>query len=100
MGPPGLPVALLAGRWRAAHGRGAGGLGRKAARRYVEAAQGTGLVRGGVCQLSDELIGAVVGVRASGPRGGHGAAWCPPLTSEVVISDPLLVTCSPSGLRG
>ncbi|MGH3787423.1 MAG: hypothetical protein ACRDRG_12920 [Pseudonocardiaceae bacterium] len=49
---------------------------RKTARRYVEAAQAAGLLRGGgPGQLDDALIGAVVeAVRPARPA-GHGAAW-------------------------
>ena len=52
------------------------GVDRKTARRYVEAACAAGLVReGGVGQLDDALIGAVVeAVRPVRPA-GHGAAW-------------------------
>src|SRR5271163_4914986 len=52
------------------------GVDRKTARRYVEAAVAVGLERdGGVCQLDDELIGAVVAaVRPDRPQ-GYGAAW-------------------------
>ena len=49
---------------------------RKTARRYVAAAEASGLVRdAGVEALSDELVGAVVAaVRPVRPN-GHGAAW-------------------------
>jgi transposase len=52
------------------------GVDRKTARRYVEAAVAAGLDReGGVCQLDDVLIGAVVAaVRPDRPQ-GHGLAW-------------------------
>ena len=52
------------------------GVDRKTARGYVEAAVAAGLDRdGGVDQLSDELIGAVVAaVRPDRPQ-GHGSAW-------------------------
>lgn len=52
------------------------GVDRKTVRRYVDAAQTVGLVRGGgIGQLDDALIGAVVeAVRPARP-GGHGAAW-------------------------
>lgn len=52
------------------------GVDRKTARRYVEAGRAAGLVReGGVGQLDDALIGAVVqAVRPARPA-GHGAAW-------------------------
>jgi len=52
------------------------GVDRKTARRYVDAAQGAGLVRErGEGQLSDELIGAVVAVVRPARASGHGAAW-------------------------
>ena len=49
---------------------------RKTVRRYVEAGQAAGLARdGGVGQLSDELLGAVVAaVRPARPR-GTGTSW-------------------------
>ncbi|MDT5029254.1 MAG: hypothetical protein QOE61_5680 [Micromonosporaceae bacterium] len=52
------------------------GVDRKTARRYVQAAEAAGVVRsGGWEQVSDEVIGAVVGaVRPVKPE-GHGAAW-------------------------
>jgi transposase len=52
------------------------GLDRKTARRYVQAAEAAGMVRdGGLGQLSDEVIGAVVAaVRPARPV-GHGSAW-------------------------
>jgi hypothetical protein len=52
------------------------GVDRKTARRYVEAAQALGVVReGGLGQLDDALVGAVVeAVRPARPA-GHGAAW-------------------------
>ena len=52
------------------------GVDRKTARRYVEAAEEVGVVRaGGAEQLSDEVIGQIVGlVRPARPE-GHGAAW-------------------------
>jgi transposase len=52
------------------------GVDRKTARRYVEAAVAAGLVRdGGVGQLDDELIGAVVAAVRPERASGHGAAW-------------------------
>jgi transposase len=53
-----------------------GGVDRKTVRRYVAAAQAAGVVRdGGLGQLGDELVGAVVAVvRPERPR-GVGAAW-------------------------
>jgi hypothetical protein len=52
------------------------GVDRKTARRYVAAAEAAGLVRdGGLGQLSDELVGAVVAaVRPDRPQ-GYGATW-------------------------
>jgi len=52
------------------------GVDRKTVRRYVDAAVAAGLDReGGVEQLTDELIGAVVAaVRPDRPQ-GHGAVW-------------------------
>ena len=52
------------------------GVDRKTARRYVDAAVAAGLDRdGGVDQLDDELIGAVVAaVRPDRPQ-GYGSAW-------------------------
>jgi transposase len=52
------------------------GVDRKTARRYVQAAEAAGLVRGGgLGQLSDEVIGQVVdAVRPARPA-GHGSAW-------------------------
>ena len=52
------------------------GVDRKTVRRYVDAAVAAGLDRdGGVEQLTDELIGAVVAaVRPDRPQ-GYGAAW-------------------------
>ena len=52
------------------------GVDRKTARSYVEAAVAAGLDReGGVDQLSDELIGAVVSVVRPDRPQGHGSAW-------------------------
>jgi hypothetical protein len=52
------------------------GVDRKTARRYVEAGQATGLVRdGGVGQLCDELIGAVIAAVRPARASGHVAAW-------------------------
>ena len=52
------------------------GVDRKTARRYVDAAQAAGLVRdGGEEQLSDELIGQVVGAVRPARPAGRGAAW-------------------------
>jgi hypothetical protein len=49
---------------------------RKTARRYVDAAEAAGVVRaGGWEQVTDEVVGVVVGaVRPVKPE-GHGAAW-------------------------
>lgn len=52
------------------------GVDRKTARRYVEAGQAAGLLRdGGVEQLTDELLGAVVAAVRPARQSGHGAAW-------------------------
>ena len=52
------------------------GVDRKTARRYVEAAVAAGLDRdGGVDQLNDELIGAVVAVVRPDRPHGYGSAW-------------------------
>ena len=52
------------------------GVDRKTVRRYVEAAEASGVVRdGGVEQLSDALIGVVCGTVRPARPGGHGAAW-------------------------
>jgi len=52
------------------------GVDRKTARRYVAAAEAAGLARdGGLGQLSDELVGAVVAaVRPDRPQ-GYGVTW-------------------------
>ena len=52
------------------------GTDRKTVRRYVDRARGCGLDRdGGVCQLTDELLAAVIaGVRPSRPN-GKSQAW-------------------------
>jgi transposase len=52
------------------------GVDRKTARRYVEAAEAVGVIRdGGVGQLSDEVIGEVVGLVRPARPDGHGNAW-------------------------
>jgi len=52
------------------------GLDRKTARRYVQAAEAAGVVRGGgLGQLSDELLGAVVAAVRPARPAGHGSAW-------------------------
>lgn len=52
------------------------GTDRKTARRYVEAAVAAGLVRdGGVGQVDDALIGAVVAAVRPARPAGHGAGW-------------------------
>ena len=66
--------------WLAGHGLRTvatqAGVDRKTARRYVEAAVAAGLDRaGGVDQLDDELIGAVVAVVRPDRPQGHGSAW-------------------------
>jgi transposase len=49
---------------------------RKTVRRYVEAAEAAGVVRGGgVEQLTDALIGVVCGAVRPARPGGHGVAW-------------------------
>jgi transposase len=52
------------------------GVDRKTARRYVQAAEAAGVVRGGGwAQVTDEVVGAVVAaVRPARPE-GHGEAW-------------------------
>lgn len=62
------------------------GVDRKTARRYVEAGQASGLLRdGGEGQLTDELIGAVVGLVRPARATGHGAAWAElvPWTNQI-----------------
>jgi transposase len=55
---------------------GRAGVDRKTARRYVQAAQAAGVARnGGVGQLSDEVIGAVVAAVRPVRPAGHGSAW-------------------------
>ncbi|MFC3778069.1 IS21 family transposase, partial [Mycolicibacterium holsaticum] len=66
--------------WLAGHGlrvaASQAGVDRKTARRYVEAAVAAGLDRaGGVDQLDDALIGAVVTVVRPDRPQGHGSAW-------------------------
>ena len=66
--------------WLAGHGlrrvATQAGVDRKTARRYVEAAVAAGLDRaGGVDQLDDALIGAVVTVVRPDRPQGHGSAW-------------------------
>jgi transposase len=52
------------------------GVDRKTARRYVQAAQQAGVVRdGGLGQVSDEVIGAVVAAVRPVRPAGHGSAW-------------------------
>jgi transposase len=52
------------------------GVDRKTARRYVEAAEAVGVVRdGGVDQLSDEVMGEIVGLVRPARPDGHGNAW-------------------------
>jgi transposase len=52
------------------------GVDRKTARRYVEAAEAVGVVRdGGVEQLSDGVIGEIVGLVRPVRPDGHGDAW-------------------------
>jgi hypothetical protein len=64
------------------------GVDRKTARRYVEAGRAAGLVRdGGVEQLCDALIGAVIGAVRPARASGHGAAWESLLAHEQQIRD-------------
>jgi hypothetical protein len=64
------------------------GVDRKTARRYVEAAWTAGLVRdGGVGQLSEELIGAVVAAVRPVRASGHGQSWELLLAFEQQIRD-------------
>jgi transposase len=52
------------------------GVDRKTARRYLEAAEAVGVSRqGGDAQLSDELIGAIVGLVRPARPDGHGPVW-------------------------
>jgi hypothetical protein len=52
------------------------GVDRKTARRYVQAAQAAGVTRdGGLGQLCDEVIGAVVAAVRPARPAGHGSAW-------------------------
>lgn len=52
------------------------GVDRKTARRYVQAAVVAGVVRdGGLGQLSDEVIGQVVGAVRPARPAGHGSTW-------------------------
>lgn len=64
------------------------GVDRKTARRYVEAAQAAGLVRGGgEGQLTDELIGAVIAAVRPARASGYGVAWETLLAHEQLIRD-------------
>jgi hypothetical protein len=64
------------------------GVDRKSARRYVEAGLAAGLARdGGVEQLTDELIGAVIAAVRPARAAGHGAAWERLLGHEQQISE-------------
>ena len=64
------------------------GVDRKTARRYVSAGQEAGLVReGGVDQLTDELIGVVIGAVRPARASGHGPAWDSLLAHEKQIRD-------------
>ena len=61
---------------------------RKTARRYVEAAEVAGLLRGGgEGQLSDELIGAVVAAVRPARQSGHGQSWDRLVAQEIQIRD-------------
>ncbi len=64
------------------------GVDRKTARRYVEAAEVAGLLRGGgEGQLSDELIGAVVAAVRPARQSGHGQSWDRLVAQEIQIRD-------------
>ncbi|MGH3807946.1 MAG: hypothetical protein ACRDRU_15235 [Pseudonocardiaceae bacterium] len=66
----------MAGWCGVAHGGGAGGVDRKTARWYVTAAEAAGVCReGGLGQLTDEVIGQVVGVVRPVRVSGHGQVW-------------------------
>lgn len=53
-----------------------GGMNRKTAERYIKAALQVGVVRdGGVGQLSDEVIGQIVGLVRPVRPDGHGQSW-------------------------
>jgi hypothetical protein len=67
----------------------AGGVDRKSARRYVQAAQGAGLTRDcGLAALDDDLIGVVVGaVRPARPN-GHGDS------RETLLTKTKVLTCA------
>jgi transposase len=65
---------LAGGGLRTVAGR--AGVDRKTARRYVAAAEAAGVCReGGLDQLTDEVIGQVVGAVRPARAGGHGTAW-------------------------
>jgi transposase len=52
------------------------GVGRKTARRYVQAAEAAGVVRGGGWgQVTDDVVGAVVAAVRPVRPAGHGSAW-------------------------
>ena len=52
------------------------GVDRKTARRYVQAAEEAGVVRGGgLGQVTDEVIGRVVSAVRPARPAGHGSAW-------------------------
>lgn len=52
------------------------GVDRKTARRYVQAAEAAGVVRGGGWgQVTDEVVGAVVAAVRPARPSGHGGAW-------------------------
>ena len=62
------------------------GVDRKTARRYVEAAEAVGVVRdGGAGQLSDGVIGEIVGLVRPVRPDGHGQAWeaLPPRREQI-----------------
>ena len=62
------------------------GVDRKTARRYIDAALELGVCReGGLEQLTDELIGAVINAVRPDRAQGHGQAWdrLPPVEAEI-----------------
>lgn len=62
------------------------GVDRKTAHRYVAAALAEGLTRdGGVAQLTDEAIGAVIGAVRPARPAGHGDSWTALLAVEADI---------------
>jgi hypothetical protein len=65
---------------------------RKTVRRYVTAAEGLGLVRGGgVDQLGDEFIASVVEVVRPHRSDGHGDSWQQLVGEQVTVYTPAAV---------